>query len=107
MGFNYALCGFLSVELFVDTMKRDEAAQLEAFCEYVLHVGLDDELRYGRWTDFARKYNGPARVRNSRRLTFATRQFDIDSRLGKMPIRPPNTTLKGRKRSKLYYPSPF
>lgn len=65
MGFNHALCGFPTVEEFVENMKYNEGSQLDAFVEYVKHVRLDDELREKRWADFARGYNGPAYLKNS------------------------------------------
>lgn len=72
MGFNHALCGFLTVDQFVDSLRSGAGAHLDAFVEYVKHVGLDDELRcfggappwkYGE-AAFARKYNGPAYQQN-------------------------------------------
>jgi len=58
MGFNYAICGFWSINDFVDAMKISEGEQLEAFCGFVEHNNLDDELRRGDWAGFARGYNG-------------------------------------------------
>jgi hypothetical protein len=58
MGFNYAVCGFVSVGDFVDAMKESEGAQLLAFCEFVEENNLADELRNREWADFARGYNG-------------------------------------------------
>jgi hypothetical protein len=58
MGFNFALCGYTSVGAFYDAMCQGAEKQLRAFCEYIEHVGLADELRERRWGDFARKYNG-------------------------------------------------
>lgn len=64
MGFNFALCGFKDVLSFVLALGRSEHDQLDAFVQYVKHVGLDDELRELRWDDFARKYNGPEYQKN-------------------------------------------
>lgn len=64
MGFNFATCGFKSVEDFYTAMQISEGEQLEAFCEYIIHSSLDDELRLKRWADFARKYNGPLYKKN-------------------------------------------
>ncbi len=64
MGFNHALCGFATVDAFVDAMKSGEGAQLDAFVAYVRHECLDDELREHRWTAFARRYNGVDYARN-------------------------------------------
>lgn len=64
MGFNFALCGFKTVEEFWSALSKSEAAHLNAFCAYVQAVGLDDELREHRWADFARRYNGPGYQKN-------------------------------------------
>jgi hypothetical protein len=59
MGFNHAAAGFRTVQKFVNAMYESEAAQLDAFVNFVLHEKLDDELRERRWAAFSRKYNGP------------------------------------------------
>jgi hypothetical protein len=64
MGFNFSLCGFTSVDEFVDFLRAEENNHLEAFCAYIQSVYLIDELREHRWTDFARKYNGPLYWKN-------------------------------------------
>ena len=64
MGFNFAIVGFATVESFVDAMKVSEGEHLKAFCAYVKHEFLDDELREHRWDDFARRYNGPEYQKN-------------------------------------------
>jgi hypothetical protein len=58
MGFNFALCGFTTVEVFVERMKESEDAQLDAFVQYVIHTGLSDELQRLDWAGFAMGYNG-------------------------------------------------
>lgn len=65
MGFNFALCGYTSVDLFYDAMRFSADKQLGAFCDYVAHTSLTDELRDRRWADFARKYNGPEYKKNN------------------------------------------
>jgi hypothetical protein len=64
MGFNFALCGFKSVEDFVKAMYKGEGEQLDAFVEYMIASSLMDELQEHRWADFARFYNGPLYQRN-------------------------------------------
>ena len=64
MGFNFAICGYRTVEGFYAAMRRSEGAHLDAFCAYVERNGLADELREHRWADFARRYNGPEYRRN-------------------------------------------
>lgn len=65
MGFNFALCGFTSVDAFVKAMNESESAHLAAFVEFVKSKGLDDELQRHDWKGFARGYNGPAYAKNS------------------------------------------
>jgi len=65
MGFNFAACGFTSVDWFVSAMCTSEKAQLDAFVEYIKTRGLADELQEHRWEDFARLYNGPQYALNS------------------------------------------
>jgi hypothetical protein len=60
MGFNYAKCGFKTIQQFVNKMCKDENSQLEVFTGFVIESGLADELRDRRWADFARLYNGPS-----------------------------------------------
>jgi hypothetical protein len=64
MGFNFALCGFRSVEEFWTALGQSEGEQLNAFCNYVKAVGLDRELREKHWAEFARRYNGPGYKKN-------------------------------------------
>ncbi len=67
MGFNWQACGYPSLQAFINAMYQSEGAQLDAFIGFVKSQGLADELRDGRWADFARKYNGP---------NFAINQYD-------------------------------
>lgn len=57
MGFNYAACGYKSVQEFVNDMQTD-AGQLRAFAGYVRSRGLADELQRLDWEGFAYGYNG-------------------------------------------------
>ncbi|MEZ5307158.1 MAG: N-acetylmuramidase domain-containing protein [Pyrinomonadaceae bacterium] len=59
MGFNFAICGYRSVQDFVDDMRLSEGAHLDAFVEYVVQNELADELRNKDWAGFAKGYNGP------------------------------------------------
>jgi hypothetical protein len=68
MGFNFGICGFISVAEFVNAMNESEGEQLEAFVQYISARGLIDELQEHRWADFARLYNGPG---------YAQNQYDI------------------------------
>jgi hypothetical protein len=64
MAFNYALCGFTTVNSFVDAMRAGEAEQLEAFLGFIEHNDLTDEMRRLDWRGFARGYNGKAYEKN-------------------------------------------
>lgn len=59
MGFNHTICGYKTVQSFVNDMCKSEDAQLGVFTGFILNSGLADELRDKRWADFARLYNGP------------------------------------------------
>ena len=65
MGFNFAICGFTKVEDFFKAMQTSEAEQLNAFCNYIKGVLLDDELREHKWDMFAKRYNGPEYKKNA------------------------------------------
>lgn len=65
MGFNWKLCGCLTVNQFVERMKRSEDDHLDLFTEYVKKVQLDDELRERDFEGFARGYNGPLYIKNN------------------------------------------
>jgi hypothetical protein len=60
MGDNYKLCGFRSVEDFVNAMVSGAPAQLGAFVSFIKTTGFSDELIRADWAGFARGYNGPA-----------------------------------------------
>lgn len=71
MGFNHAVCGFATVNEFVDAMKESEGRQLDAFVNFVINNGLADELRNLNWASFARGYNGAAYKKNNYDLKMA------------------------------------
>lgn len=71
MGFNYRLCGFDSVQAFVDAQKESEVRQLAAFCEFMSNNGLVMFLACREWAGFARRYNGP---------DYAKNQYDVKLR---------------------------
>ena len=58
MGDNYKLCGYPSVQAFVNGMYQDEQTQLKAAIEYLKSVNGLSALREGDWKTVARKYNG-------------------------------------------------
>jgi hypothetical protein len=64
MGFNWRATGAKSLQDFVNAMYRSEAAQLEAFTNFLFAEGLDDEMAALKWAEFAERYNGPAYRKN-------------------------------------------
>lgn len=58
MGFNHKLCGFASVQDFVEAMKLSEGAQLFAMARFIVSSKLQGHLRKRDWAAFARGYNG-------------------------------------------------
>lgn len=63
MGFNYKICGYDTVEEFVDA-QQSEYNQLDCFSNYILNNHLDVNLQNKDWKGFARGYNGPEYWRN-------------------------------------------
>lgn len=64
MGFNWKICGYPSLQAFINDMYDSEAGHLRAFVGYVESRGLADELRRLDWAGFAYGYNGPGYVAN-------------------------------------------
>jgi hypothetical protein len=99
MGFNYAICGYNSVDEFVDAMKVSEGKQLDAAIEFIVHNGLDDELRNHDWKGFARGYNGLAYKKNNydEKLSTSFRHYEqqkIDcSKVSAGPAEDPATVV--------------
>jgi hypothetical protein len=65
MGFNHEVCGYKTVDAFVDAMKESEAKQLDAFVNFLISEHLDDELRDHKWTPLAEGYNGEGYRQNN------------------------------------------
>jgi hypothetical protein len=59
MGFNHKVCGFDTVQAFVEAQKESEARQLQAFCAFVRSKKLLNFLSVQDWAGFAYRYNGP------------------------------------------------
>lgn len=64
MGFNFALCGFRSVEDFVAAQSRGNHEQLEALCQFMVANNLHLYLQNKDWSGFAKRYNGPEYAQN-------------------------------------------
>lgn len=77
LGSNHAVCGYATVDKFVDAQRESEAKQLDAFCGFVEGNNLTSKLRNLDWAGFARGYNGPAYKKNSydTKMAAAYRKF--------------------------------
>ena len=64
MGFNWAACGYPTLQAFISDMFAGEAGHLRAFVGYVRHRGLADELARQDWAGFAYGYNGAGYAAN-------------------------------------------
>ncbi|EGX3499394.1 N-acetylmuramidase family protein [Salmonella enterica] len=71
MGFNFALCGFHSVEDFVAAQSRGNHGQLEAFCQFMATNNLNFYLQNKDWVSFAKRYHGPGYAQNRYDLRIA------------------------------------
>lgn len=65
MGFHFERLGFDSVAHFVEAMSKNEAEQLRAFVTFIkTDKALHKALKARKWTEFAKRYNGPAYAQN-------------------------------------------
>lgn len=60
LGENYEAAGCTTIDQFVDRMKLNAAAHLDAFVSFIKANKLDGALRNKQWATFARGYNGPS-----------------------------------------------
>lgn len=60
MGFNFAAAGHPNVAQFVNDMSTSVRLQMLAFVAFCQHEGLAPLLASRNWSNFARRYNGPA-----------------------------------------------
>jgi len=58
MGFNYKMIGYKTVQDMYDALSKSEEAQILSFFDFIKSRGIEDEARAGKWTAFARAYNG-------------------------------------------------
>lgn len=65
LGENYIAAGFDDVFTYVEAMKESEYEQLLAFISYCKSENLDKYLINKQWTEFAKRYNGPAYYKNA------------------------------------------
>ena len=65
MGFNHVVCGYRTIEGFVEAMFAGAPFHLDAFVAFIKSRGLAPALKRRDWAAFARAYNGPAFSQNS------------------------------------------
>lgn len=58
MGFNHQAAGFSTLDSMLISFNQSEGNQLTGFVNYIIHEGLDDELRAKAFKPLARAYNG-------------------------------------------------
>lgn len=78
LGENYAACGYLSVQKFINAMYRDVDDHLHAFVMFIEHDRrLLDAVRTKNWATFARIYNGPSYFKNAydQKMSSAYKKF--------------------------------
>ena len=93
MGFNHKLCGYPDVAGFVLALAESEDNQDEAFVNFLLGVGLAEDLRQNDFEAIARRYNGSGQVayyaglmrRNYKKITGKTAK--IKSRMRNASLR--------------------
>jgi hypothetical protein len=64
LGMNWKSLNYPSLQDFVDSMYRDEAAHLDSFVRYVEVNNLARHLKTKNWAGFAKGYNGPTYQQN-------------------------------------------
>lgn len=64
LGENFSMVGFDSAEAMVRAFMADEEEHVEAMVKFILASGIDDDLRFERWSVVARVYNGPGYKKN-------------------------------------------
>jgi len=65
MGSNWKVCGFKSLQDFINAMYKDEAGHLAACLGYIAGTGLLPALQRLDWVIFASCYNGPGYAANN------------------------------------------
>jgi hypothetical protein len=64
MGFNYKLCGYNTVQEYVQAIKASSNNHLVSFAHFLKNTGIDKPLRELDWAGFASRYNGPGYQQN-------------------------------------------
>ena len=64
MDFNHKLCGFGTVQEYVQAINQSANNHLASFVQFLENTGLAKALKELDWETFARKYNGPGYKQN-------------------------------------------
>jgi len=65
MGFNFKVCGFSSAKEMVEAYKKGEFEQTQGALNFIKSSQkMYSALKYGKWKEFARAYNGPGYAKN-------------------------------------------
>jgi hypothetical protein len=78
LGENFGRCGFDTPWAFAGAQAYDEVSQLKSFEAFVRSTGILDPLRSMMWAEVAKRYNGPAYLKNRYdvKLAQAAREWD-------------------------------
>lgn len=72
MGYHWKLCGFSSVQQFVNAMYKSEDSQFEVFVKFLEGSGIVPYLKKLDWANVALRYNGKNYKQNN---------YDVDLKL--------------------------
>jgi hypothetical protein len=64
MGFNHKLCGFDTVQDYVEAIRASPDNHLISFAHFLKNTGIDKPLKSLSWAAFAERYNGPGYKQN-------------------------------------------
>lgn len=64
MGFNHKLCGFATVQDYVEAIQHSASNHLVSFVEFLKNTGLAKPLKELDWKTFAKRYNGSGYEQN-------------------------------------------
>lgn len=84
MGYHHAICGWDTVAGMVKALSMHERHHLRGFVQFILHEGLDRQLRAKDWVGFARRYNGSGFKGNKydTKLEAAYQRYFNESKVG-------------------------
>lgn len=99
MGFNCRDVGYATAREMVEAFLTGEDAQIQAMADFIVHNGLDDELRRGDWKGFARGYNGKDFERNDYDGKLAAKHAALARRFpeGAEPVQDADIVRMGQK----------